>query len=153
MKREVISMMREKGKMWRKMAQSEEGFVILAVLVAAVVLLGGTLFFYHTSIVERIFLSPSLVGNKMGDSAVREVTVVLPADYYINFAKRYPVIYYLPGFNADDKAEMEVVGKAKVCLFLDTLRGLGRIKDFILVSVDPKNKLILRSLVVGRTML
>jgi enterochelin esterase-like enzyme len=43
----------------------------------------------------------SLEGNLEGDSADRNVVVVLPAGYAKNKTKRYPVVYFLHGFAID----------------------------------------------------
>jgi enterochelin esterase-like enzyme len=50
-------------------------------------------------IVQRIKVhSPSVAGNLEGNSAERDVIVILPSDYTASAAKRYPVIYFLHGY-------------------------------------------------------
>lgn len=51
--------------------------------------------------VEKIKVhSPSVAGNLEGNSADRDVIVVLPASYGKDSARRYPVVYFLHGFTA-----------------------------------------------------
>jgi enterochelin esterase-like enzyme len=50
--------------------------------------------------VERIKVhSPAIAGNLEGDSADRDVIVLLPSDYAANRARRYPVVYALHGYS------------------------------------------------------
>jgi len=50
--------------------------------------------------VERIKVhSPAIEGNLEGNSADRDVIVVLPPDYARNKARRYPVVYALHGYS------------------------------------------------------
>ncbi|WP_448657936.1 alpha/beta hydrolase [Sphingomonas sp. CJ99] len=54
------------------------------------------------AIVETITVhGKSLEGNLEGNSADREVVVVLPPDYATNPQKRYPVVYHLHGFTSN----------------------------------------------------
>ena len=131
-------MKKEKKRRKEASQEREGGFAVLAIL-AFVVLLGASLLFYHSTISERVFFSPALYDNKMGDSPIRKVTIALPPDYYFNFARRYPVVYYLPGFNADNETDIRWVGKENVILFLDHLMERHLIKNLILVAPDPKN--------------
>ncbi len=42
--------------------------------------------------------SPALAGNPHGDPAARPLPVYLPPSYHAAPTRRYPVIYWLPGF-------------------------------------------------------
>ncbi|MCD6233137.1 hypothetical protein J7J81_02010 [bacterium] len=123
----------------KKVFQGKEGFATLSAILVMAALVGCVLFFYHTSIVERAFFSPSLEGNKMGDSPVRKVTIALPPDYYLNPTKHYPVVYYLAGFGANNETDINWIGKENVVFYLDSLMAQGLIQDLIIVCPDPKN--------------
>ena len=49
------------------------------------------------------------------------------------------MVYYLPGFNADNETDVRWIGKENVVLYLDSLIGQHLIQNLILVSPDPKN--------------
>jgi len=110
----VIEVKRETKKVF----QGKEGFATLSAILVMAALVGCVLFFYHTSIVERAFFSPSLEGNKMGDSPVRKVTIALPPDYYLNPTKHYPVVYYLAGFGANNETDINWIGKENKYFFV-----------------------------------
>ncbi len=50
--------------------------------------------------------SPSIEGNLEGNSADRDVFVVLPPSYGQDPARRYPVVYFLHGFFASAEKYM-----------------------------------------------
>ena len=51
--------------------------------------------------------SPSVAGNLEGNSADREVFVILPASYAKSPGRRYPVLYFLHGFTATAAGYMD----------------------------------------------
>ncbi|WEK46291.1 MAG: alpha/beta hydrolase-fold protein [Candidatus Andeanibacterium colombiense] len=52
------------------------------------------------AVIERISVhSPSIAGNLEGNSADRDVVVVLPPSYRADPARRYPVVYALHGYS------------------------------------------------------
>jgi enterochelin esterase-like enzyme len=52
--------------------------------------------------VEKVKVhSPALEGNLEGDSADRDVVVILPPSYGKSKSKHYPVVYFLHGFSID----------------------------------------------------
>ena len=53
--------------------------------------------------------SKGIEGNLQGNSADRDVYVVLPASYASHPAKRYPVIYYLHGFGDTAKIYVDYI--------------------------------------------
>jgi enterochelin esterase-like enzyme len=79
----------------------------------------------------------SLEGNLEGDSADRNVMVVLPPSYGKNKAKRYPVVYFLHGFAIDGRnfhnylhvpeavANSAAKGAEFIVVVPDTLTKLG----------------------------
>ena len=79
--------------------------------------------------------SAALVGNLEGNSAERDVIVVLPASYATNKTKRYPVIYFLHGYYATSKAYDDMV---KYGAAMSEAAGKGQ--EFILVAPDSMTK-------------
>lgn len=79
----------------------------------------------------------SLEGNLEGNSADREVMVVLPASYVKNPKRRYPVVYYLHGFAIDGRnfynfmhvpeavAHNAAAGREFIVVVPDTLTKMG----------------------------
>lgn len=80
---------------------------------------------------------PSLEGNLEGNSAIREVKVILPPSYAKGKKKRYPVVYYLHGFAIDGQnfydfmqvpkavADNAAKGNEFIVVVPDTLTKLG----------------------------
>jgi enterochelin esterase-like enzyme len=79
----------------------------------------------------------SLAGNLEGNSADREVMVVLPPSYASNPTRRYPVIYYLHGFAISGRdfydymqvptavADNAAQGREFIVVVPDTLTAMG----------------------------
>jgi S-formylglutathione hydrolase FrmB len=78
--------------------------------------------------------APSLAGNLLGDPVEQPVTVYLPPTYHQS-DKRYPVVYFLPGFGESYYTAF-VISK-----LLDTMIADGRSQEFIFVAVNGKNAL------------
>jgi enterochelin esterase-like enzyme len=51
-------------------------------------------------VVRETIAAPSLIGNQLGDPAEREIAVYLPPSYAVETERRFPVVYFLGGFNA-----------------------------------------------------
>jgi S-formylglutathione hydrolase len=92
-----------------------------------------------TILVKKIH-APSLDGNILDDSAEQSLLVYLPPSYYEHLNRRYPVIYFLHGFNEELdnylngtyfklKSEMDLLIHNKV------------IKETIIVILNGSNKL------------
>ena len=88
--------------------------------------------------VERLtFESAVLKGNPLRDPHVRDIPVYLPADYYKEATRRYPVIYYLTGFTGrgamclNDKAWGETLPQR-----LDRLIASRKLVPSIVVMPD-----------------
>lgn len=81
--------------------------------------------------VEKVRVhSPAIAGNLEGNSAEREVIVVLPSGYARDTNRRYPVVYFLHGFMAT---------AAKYDGFIGFADALGD-RDMILVVPDSYTK-------------
>jgi enterochelin esterase-like enzyme len=78
--------------------------------------------------------APSLAGNLLGDPAEIDVLVQLPASYDDATDRRYPVVYFLAGF--DESAAIAPIG-----MQLDRLVEEGSIEDMILVGISGNNAL------------
>ena len=76
--------------------------------------------------------APSLMGNLIGEPLEQKIYVRLPKRYY-SAGKRYPVMYYLPGFRNN---QVQISGFLGI-VDEQTLDGM----EFILVGVNGKNKL------------
>ena len=84
---------------------------------------------------ERIKVhGKSLEGNLEGDSPDRDVSVYLPASYYLPPQRSYPVIYFLHGFT-DDDAKYSGLSKHWMSLppILDSDFKTGASKEMIVV--------------------
>ena len=89
------------------------------------------------TVVDEMVHGPSLVGNLLGDSPDRSVTVYLPPGYQ-GESSRYPVIYLLHGFLGDNKAWITVANIPKM---MDELIAAGKVRRLIVVMPDGSNKL------------
>ncbi|MBI5200798.1 MAG: esterase [Elusimicrobia bacterium] len=88
-------------------------------------------------IVDRVG-SQALKGNFLGDPNVRDLVVYLPPGYGEEKGRRYPTLYYLPGYTG---TALAVVGqnpwKENLAERLDRLIEEGDAAPAILVIVDP----------------
>ena len=91
------------------------------------------------TVVDETVHSSALVGNLLGDSPDRSVTVYLPPGYQ-GKSSRYPVIYLLHGFLANNKSWTES-DWAHVPKTMDALIAAGKIRSMIVVMPDGSNKL------------
>lgn len=104
-------------------------FALLAILV------------YSTSAMAQVrtdhivIHSDAIEGNLQGNSADRDVYVVLPASYGSHPARRYPVIYYLHGFGDTAKIYVDYINPEAALAQGDVS------KDFIIVFPDGSSKL------------
>src|SRR5574339_355082 len=78
--------------------------------------------------------APSLANNLIGQSTQRTIYVYLPPSYNTS-AKRYPAVYYLPGFG---DSTMFGVALPKG---IDALMEGGQVQEMILVIASGANKL------------
>jgi S-formylglutathione hydrolase FrmB len=90
-----------------------------------------------TSRVEtKTFLAPSLQNNKGGEEAIRRLSIYLPLGYEKG-KQRYPVIYFLHGFAAEDKDMMEWIGFKNL---MDSAIKAGQLRPCILVLPNSMSK-------------
>jgi len=83
-----------------------------------------------TSIIEsKMFIAPSIQGNKGGEDANRSLSVYLPPGYSKSM-DRYPVIYFLHGFAVQDNEMMEWIGFRNL---MDSAIKAGSLRPSILV--------------------
>jgi len=80
-------------------------------------------------ILEQKILSKSIEGNPGGEDPSRSVTIYLPPGYEAGY-QRYPVIYFLHGFGADDK---RVISETHINDLMDTAIVIGLIRPTIIV--------------------
>jgi enterochelin esterase-like enzyme len=87
----------------------------------------------HTATIH----AKSLEGNLAGDPSDQRVAVYLPASYAGSPARRYPVIYFLHGFGADDQIVEDVTlfGDA-----MDRLAAAGRVPEMLVVVPNGRNR-------------
>ena len=84
--------------------------------------------------------APALKGNLLGDPAEQNVSVYLPPAYETSPAKRFPTLYLLHGFTANNKAW--VTGGYQgmsVQLLMDEMIKRGMIRDLIVVAPNGWN--------------
>lgn len=70
------------------------------------------------------------------DLTERRMTVYLPKDYYRDSLRRYPVLYLFHGARGNEVTWMDSVD---VCHVLDSLRGVRKAADFIVVMPNMNN--------------
>jgi enterochelin esterase-like enzyme len=85
--------------------------------------------------------APSLNGNKLGDFAEQDALVFLPPSYH-HTGKRYPVLYFLPGFG---EYTYDYLNKTNfnfsMTEILQELYNKKQINKIILVILNGRNKL------------
>jgi S-formylglutathione hydrolase len=92
-----------------------------------------------TLLVDTI-VSPSLRGNRLGDSNRRAVSIYLPPGYATNPQRRYPVIYLLHGFEADHLVFTKGPYRSmNIRSSMDSLIALGAVNEMIVVTPNAKN--------------
>ncbi|MFN2636412.1 MAG: alpha/beta hydrolase [Gemmatimonadaceae bacterium] len=85
--------------------------------------------------------APSLRGNLLGDADKRAVSIYLPADYARHPARRYPVIYLLHGFAADNRAFIAgVYSNLNIRVSMDSLIAAGKVRPMIVVTPNARNR-------------
>ncbi|MDQ6717273.1 MAG: alpha/beta fold hydrolase [Gemmatimonadota bacterium] len=84
--------------------------------------------------------APSLRGNLLGDAAVRATSIYLPPSYSRERNRRYPVLYLLHGFGADNTAF--IAGHYQdlnIRVSMDELIRAGKVKEMIVVTPSARN--------------
>jgi len=88
-------------------------------------------------LVETLLHSPALEGNLLGDSPDRSITIYLPPEYGEHPARRYPVLYLLPGSNQTDRSFAQAT---RIKATADALIDEQRILPLIVVIPDANNR-------------
>jgi len=114
----------------------------LAILGIAVVALSGNRASIQSGVIRRVEVpAPSLRGNLLGDPAVRHVSIYLPERYFTHPRQRFPVIYLLHGFSADDRAFIAGAYQGlNVRVSMDSLIAAGKVKPMIVVTPNARNR-------------
>jgi S-formylglutathione hydrolase len=85
--------------------------------------------------------APSLKGNLLGDSASRTTSIYLPPSYRFSRFHRYPVIYLLHGFAADNRAFISGNYQGlSIRVAMDSLIARGTIQEMIVVTPNARNR-------------
>lgn len=85
--------------------------------------------------------APSLRGNLLGDRAVRTTSIYLPPSYLRARSRRFPVLYLLHGFGADNTAF--IAGRYQdldIRVSMDELIRSGKSTEMIVVTPDARNR-------------
>ncbi|CZF81552.1 Endo-1,4-beta-xylanase/feruloyl esterase precursor [Grimontia celer] len=89
------------------------------------------------------FDAPSLKGNLAGENANREIIVYLPAGYYADSNKIFPVIYVLHGYEGEPNSWFDegLNDEAGLDDILDEVINEGDLEPSIVVAVDGRSSL------------
>ena len=111
---------------------------LLVLFVAAPMIAGAQ----ARGVIHRIEVpGPSLVGNRMGDSPTRLVSIYLPPSYSTHPRRRYPVVYLLHGFGADDRAFIAgAYQNLNIRVSMDSLVRAGLVREMIVVTPNARNR-------------
>lgn len=85
--------------------------------------------------------APSLKGNLLGDTGSRTTSIYLPPSYRQARSRRYPVLYLLHGFGADNTAF--IAGRYRdlnIRVTMDSLIGSGTVREMIVVTPSVRNR-------------
>lgn len=93
-------------------------------------------------VIHRIEVpGPSLAGNRLGDSPTRLASVYLPPSYATHPRRRYPVVYLLHGFGADDRAFIAgAYQNLDIRISMDSLVRAGLVREMIIVTPNARNR-------------
>lgn len=84
--------------------------------------------------------APALRRNMVGDPHWNRVSVYIPPSYHRSPKKRYPVLYFLHGFDADDRALIKgAYQNLNIRLSMDSLIRLGTVEEMIVVMPNARN--------------
>ncbi len=85
-------------------------------------------------VIEQKILAASIQGNHGGEDPLCSVTIYLPPGYETG-NQRYPTIYFLHGFGADDR---RVISETHINKLIDTAVLLGHIRPVIVVMPSSR---------------
>lgn len=89
-----------------------------------------------SKLVEAKIHSRSLEGNLLGDSADQQVAVYLPPGYQTSTTKRFPVLYFLHGYSAENQV-MERGEQFQG--LMNKLIATGTVREMIVVVPNGRN--------------
>jgi S-formylglutathione hydrolase FrmB len=114
----------------------------LAILGIAAFALSAASAGAQTGVIRRIEVpAPSLRANLLGDPAARRVSIYLPGRYFTHPGQRFPVIYLLHGFAADDRAFIAgAYQNLNIRLSMDSLIAAGKVEPMIVVTPNARNR-------------
>jgi len=115
-------------------------FVLFSVFLAAA--LQGQAAAPATRLVHDTVHSAALEGNKYGDSPNRSVLVYLPPSYGSSPTKRYPVVYLLHGFTANELSWARGYAGFDIGRSTDSLVAAGAVREMIIVMPNERNRLL-----------
>ncbi|HVF38501.1 MAG TPA: alpha/beta fold hydrolase [Gemmatimonadaceae bacterium] len=84
--------------------------------------------------------APSLRNNRLGDSHRRGASIYLPPGYWNRPYRKYPVIYLLHGFAANDRAFIRgAYQNLNIRISMDSLIRAGAAREMIVVTPNARN--------------
>lgn len=92
-------------------------------------------------VVRETIVATSLEGNRLGDPAEREIAVYLPPSYAAGAERRFPVVYFLGGFNAPVDAYLPGGLYGSLLSAVERAMADGEAAEMIVVVVSGCNAL------------
>src|SRR6266540_4988378 len=84
--------------------------------------------------------APSLRRNVVGDPSWSRMSIYLPPSYNAAPRRRFPVLYFLHGFDADDRALVKgAYQNLNIRISMDSLVKLGTVREMIIVMPSARN--------------
>ncbi|HUQ20473.1 MAG TPA: alpha/beta hydrolase-fold protein [Gemmatimonadaceae bacterium] len=84
--------------------------------------------------------APALRHNMVGDPHWDRVSIYIPPSYHRNPQRRYPVLYFLHGFDADDRALIKgAYQNLNIRISMDSLVRAALVDEMIIVMPNARN--------------
>jgi S-formylglutathione hydrolase len=84
--------------------------------------------------------APALRRNMVGDPAWNRMSIYLPPGYNATPHHRFPVLYFLHGFDADDRALVKgAYQNLNIRISMDSLVRAGAVREMIIVMPSARN--------------
>ena len=85
--------------------------------------------------------APALRRNMIGQPAWDRISIYLPPGYNAGPRRRFPVLYFLHGFDADDRALVKgAYQNLNIRVSMDSLINAGLVQEMIVVMPNARNK-------------
>lgn len=85
--------------------------------------------------------APALRRNMIGQPAWDRISIYLPPGYNAEPRRRFPVLYFLHGFDADDRALVKgAYQNLNIRVSMDSLINAGLVREMIVVMPNARNK-------------